>query len=138
MNAVDSKYKGEMTAAQGAPGEIDDSTFPNDDVRARSSNLFAVLASMCTEKALKEVNKIKSGSGNEAWRKLCAKYEPQIGTRAISVLQQILNPEFPAEVDKFEEALADWEELVYQYESQNNKSLGDDTKVAVIRPRCPI
>ena len=70
-------------------------------------------------------------------RKLNAKYEPQIGTRAISVLQQILNPELPAEVEKFGEALADWEELVYQYESQNNKSLGDDTKVAVIRPRCP-
>ena len=85
----------------------------------QARQLYHILITLCEGKALSEVMMAEKYNGLEAWRKLKNLYEPDVGSRWVSMLKGILNPDWsdPKDKDKdFMEVLNEWEKAISRYE----------------------
>ena len=94
-----------------------------------SSQVFYILALTLRGRALGVVQRVPEGNGMEAWRQLCAEYEPRLPGRFQAMLQALLSPQ--AGPDPVQ-SLYEWERRVAIYENQSGDHLSDPIKRAVL------
>ena len=107
-----------------------------------STELYAVLQSLCEKEAFTIVRSAGKGNGLEAWRKLIKRYDPTTGGRRRAMLRSILTPNKCARIEDLYSALETWEEHVRQYESRKKQDgsrhiLDEEIKIAVLEHLCP-
>ena len=121
-----------MERAQEAPMEVPMSE--NVEEATMQRELFHMLVMLCQGRALTELQRSPSQNGLEAWRRLCAKYEPLERGRALGLLTGCLNPVFGADLI---ESLNSWEQLVKRYEDASGEGLPSGIRIATILKALP-
>ena len=124
---LDSSEASELEIRQDALGET---------AKKLSVQLYALLAQLCQDRALKLVKKVKDRCGFEVWRLLHTRYEPKVDGRFMGMLSSILNPGFTT-LDRFEDELNDWEEEIEAYESQSGEEVSDAIRKALVIEHSP-
>jgi hypothetical protein len=97
-----------------------------------STQLYFGLAMLCKGAALTTVKNVTGNNGLDAWRALCALYDPGSRGRQRVRMQQLLQPKKPEQVAQTVEAVERWEYDIREYETKFNKQLDDDVKIGVI------
>ena len=103
-----------------------------------STQLYFGLAMLCKGAALTTVKNVTGNNGLDAWRALCALYDPGSRGRQRVRMQQLLQPKKPEQVAQTVEAVERWECNIRGYETKFSKQLDDDVKIGVILAMSPI
>ena len=93
------------------------------------AQVYYILALTLRGRALGVVQRTSEGNGFEAWRLLCAEFEPRLPGIFQSMLQALLAP--PPTRDPVQ-CLYEWERRVDIYENQSGDTLSDPIKRAVV------
>ena len=89
-----------------------------------------ILTSTTTGAAATVCRQHQDAMGVEVYRQICQRFALPIGTRSISYLTRLLKPTFDS--NNFEETFSNWEFEVARYERDNNTTLPDGVKIAVL------
>mgnify|MGYP002809519574 CR=1 FL=1 len=90
-----------------------------------STQLYFGLAMLCKGAALTTVKNVTGNNGLDAWRAMCALYDP--GSRGRQRVRSSLRSQ-----SKSRRPLSAWEYDIREYETKFNKQLDDDVKIGVI------
>ena len=91
MSLLEVRWSTLLDAAEQADSEV-----PNqgpEDMQRLQHVLFSVLATVLTGKSLRILQAVKDHDGFEAWRRVCAEFEPRVVQRRLAMLTSIMNPE---------------------------------------------
>ena len=94
------------------------------------SDLNYILVNTCDDTAATICRQHATNTGFEIWRQLHIRFSIPIGTRSIGYLTKLLKPQF--DEHKFEESYTTWEFEVTRYERDNNTTLPDNVKIAIL------
>ena len=96
--------------------------------------LYAVLAGLLTGRPLGIVRAVANRNGYEAWRLLLADQESTTSSRLLALLDRVLDGKALANValDRFEEAVFDWERQVQEHGAAAAQPLQEQVKVAIL------
>eukprot|EP00971_Amphidinium_carterae_P047852 942557-Amphidinium_carterae.1 len=86
----------------------------SEERRQRSCTLYFLLASMRERRSLTKVMNCKPKEVFELCRLLAREYEPNIGSRSVSLLAQILQYRF--DIGDFQSSLEKWANLIEHYD----------------------
>ena len=106
-------------------------------IRTLSHTLYALLATLTTERGLRLVQRVPNRNGFEAWRHLAAENAPTTAGRRFAMLQAVLQPGMSDNQAKFGEAWKSWEHQVDVYENLSLTKLDDDVKISVVLREAP-
>ncbi len=109
-----------------------------DEYVEMSTQLYFGPAMLCKGAALTTVKNVTGNNGLDAWRALCALYDPGSRGRQRVRMQQLLQPKRPEQVAQTVEAVERWGYDIREYETKFNKQLDDDVKIGVILAMSPI
>ena len=94
------------------------------------SDLNYIRVNTCDDTAATICRQHATNTGFEIWRQLHIRLSIPIGTRSIGYLTKLLKPQF--DEHKFEESYTAWEFEVTRYERDNNTTLPDNVKIAIL------
>ena len=93
------------------------------------NNLKYILVNVTTGAAATVCRQYQHEMGLETYRQLNNRFIP-LGTRSIGYLKKLLKPTFDS--NNFEESFSNWEFKLSRYERDNNTTLPDQIKIAVL------
>ena len=102
-----------------------------------SNELYLQLQSCTSKEAFRLEISVEEGSGLEAWRILCARYQPRTPGTKRTILIAILNISFAKDLMHVDSVLMHVEDLCRRYEELASHPLSEDVKVSVIMDVCP-
>ena len=91
-----------------------------DEYVEMSTQLYFGLAMLCKGAALTTIKNVTGNNGLDAWRALCALYDPGSRGRQRVRMQQLLQPRKPEQVAQTVEAVERWEYDIREYETKFN------------------
>ena len=103
-----------------------------------ATQIYFGLAMLCKGAALTTVKNVTGSNGLDAWRALCALYDPGSRGRQRVRMQQLLQPRKPEQVAQAVEAVERWKYDIREYETKFNKQLDDDVKIGDILAMSPL
>ena len=94
------------------------------------NNLKYILVNVTTGAAATVCRQYQHEMGLEAYRQLSNRFAIPLGTRSVGYLTKLLKPTFDS--NNFEESFSNWEFELSRYERDNNTTLPDQIKIAVL------
>ena len=94
------------------------------------NNLKYILVNVTTGAAATVCRQYQHEMGLETYRQLSNRFAIPLGTRSIGYLTKLLKPTFDS--NNFEESFSNWEFELSRYERDNNTTLPDQIKIAVL------
>ena len=94
------------------------------------NNLKYILLNVTTGAAATVCRQYQHEMGLETYRQLSNRFAMPLGTRSIGYLTKLLKPTFDS--NNFEESCSNWEFELSRYERNNNTTLPDQIKIAVL------
>ena len=94
------------------------------------NNLKYILVNVTTGAAATVCRQHQHEMGLETYRQLSNRFAIPLGTRSIGYLTKLLKPTFDS--NNFEESFSNWEFELSRYERDNNTTLPDQIKIAVL------
>ena len=115
LNAIDPGYEKELEALMNDPTNALDLTTASMETRQRSAKLYGLLASLCRNRSLNVIRRVKQADGYEALRQLTLALRPASNNRGLAlmaaltswpafVMSQPLQPQLLKLEDALEEA----------------------------------
>lgn len=110
----------------------------SEEQQAVSRQLYHILVTTTSGRALAKLKEVQSGEGLEGYRLLVSHYEPKVGGRFASMLSTILTPQFGEDLEKFfNDEFPSWERSVQQYEMQSGETIAASIRVATVMRTAP-
>ena len=128
LGAVDHRYQGKLMEAEQSQVTIRNATM-EPDVARLSTQLYYILVMTTSGSALDKCHNAGVNEGFEAWRQFVLEWEPKLRSRFVGLRMQAMAYKFTGDIPS---ALAAFERLVRDYESQSNKKIDDDEKIGVV------
>eukprot|EP00435_Cladocopium_sp_Y103_P038376 s510_g10.t1 len=113
-----------------------------DDVESKSTQVYAVLQTLCEGEAFTIARSAGKHNGFDAWRRLVRRYDPTTGGRRRTMLRHILNPNKVNKLEELSNAIEQWEEQLRLYENRKRSDgtrhqLDEEIRISVLEHLCP-
>ena len=129
------EFETEMTAAVGGAVTV---YAVSDETKARSVQLYAIMAGMLTGRALAILKSVPGRNGYGAFRQLYQSCAPKSYNRHLALLMSVTQAAAFSGSDEFVTMMFQWEEQVNEYELVSSQKLADDVKRAVLLKNLPL
>ncbi|CAK0896486.1 unnamed protein product, partial [Prorocentrum cordatum] len=105
----------------------------------RAKQLYFLLVNTVRGKALTLVRGAEKHNGIIAWKRIKAKYAPDVGGRHTALLMGMLQPgwDHKATRQEFTNDLTEWETRITEYETERTETVSDAMKIAVLASHAP-
>lgn len=131
------------TEVEAAWGEVAPTHEHIEDVVAKSTQLYAVLQTLCEGEAFTIVRSAGKHNGLDAWRRLVRRFDPSTGGRRRTLLRHLLNPAKCTKIEELSRRIEQWEEQLRLYQNRKRSDgtrheLDEEIRLSVLEHLCPV